>query len=433
MPKGPVPSKRMKSSGGTGDDGGEPPADEKQPPASPVEAAIAELHRARDEAPAEPDEMTRAETLAYRGPVVRVVQEVSQCNINGRRCDRPTPGQQGGREEPPELCVAKRDTDCREALWACKLDGQCTARDGECVAGSDADCEQSYRCRRDGWCTARDGKCVAGEDDDCRQSEVCEVFGFCEAVDGACTLPAPDRRELVGGVLEQPAGFLKHYGARPDTAAGTVVDIGPRSGTGSEYAGPELPESAPRERLPAAAALEPFGTVEDCSDRRICEVYGRCSAVDGECVVRSDENCRGSAVCEQLGRCRGRGGECVAASDSQESSGGAEDLSCTDSPLCDMWGRCTESGGDCIVGSSEDCRRSWYCKHFGRCEKRSDRWCKPDREETDYLIREYSESGFGGYRLDRERRRDLYRDMTHLERAFVCREVGEPFAECRRD
>ncbi len=77
--------------------------------------------------------------------------------------------------------------------------------------------------------------------------------------------------------------------------------------------------------------------------------------------------------------------------------------------------------------SDEDCRDSAVCDQLGRCRARGGECVAASDSQ------EYSESGFGGYRFDRDRRRRLYRDMTHLERVFVCREVGEPFDECRRE
>ena len=49
---------------------------------------------------------------------------------------------------------------CGRLSQECKDWGRCTARGGDCVATSDAECKQSDTCKDYGWCTAKDGICV---------------------------------------------------------------------------------------------------------------------------------------------------------------------------------------------------------------------------------------------------------------------------------
>lgn len=42
----------------------------------------------------------------------------------------------------------------------CKATGKCTSRDGECVVGSDADCQRSALCDKAGRCVKSDDRCV---------------------------------------------------------------------------------------------------------------------------------------------------------------------------------------------------------------------------------------------------------------------------------
>ena len=74
---------------------------------------------------------------------------------------------------------------------ACTDDGRCSARDGHCVAGSDADCKQGYVCTGKGGCTAKEGKCVVGGDADCKQSEACAKQGYCKASGNNCVKDKP--------------------------------------------------------------------------------------------------------------------------------------------------------------------------------------------------------------------------------------------------
>ncbi len=78
--------------------------------------------------------------------------------------------------------------------WAqlqCAKFGLCVARDGRCVAASDADCKASGACRLLGRCVVKAGECTVGADEHCKQSDRCKTFGHCIARNGACASSAP--------------------------------------------------------------------------------------------------------------------------------------------------------------------------------------------------------------------------------------------------
>ena len=77
-------------------------------------------------------------------------------------------------------CVGEALQRCEkcEGLDLCKVNGQCTAKDGACVAASDEECKKSHACKGLGPCTAKNGVCVVGSDADCKQSEACAKEKF---------------------------------------------------------------------------------------------------------------------------------------------------------------------------------------------------------------------------------------------------------------
>ena len=85
------------------------------------------------------------------------------------------------------ICVAASDADCAEAR-ECRVKGACQARDGYCQALSPDSCQGSQVCKRYGWCSAKDGACTAASDPDCQRSEGCKAAGWCTAVNGMCML-----------------------------------------------------------------------------------------------------------------------------------------------------------------------------------------------------------------------------------------------------
>ena len=86
-------------------------------------------------------------------------------------------------------CVASKTADCKSSRW-CKDSGtHCVLVGDVCALGalSDADCGQEYGiegdkfipCAERGDCTVKDGRCIATKDSDCKQSDWCKTMGMC--------------------------------------------------------------------------------------------------------------------------------------------------------------------------------------------------------------------------------------------------------------
>jgi hypothetical protein len=95
------------------------------------------------------------------------------------------------------------DDDCRE-------EGECTLRDGDCVADSDQDCRQSEACFEEGRCTVVDEECVATRFQDCQASQLCRDEGRCylNAEDDRCD-DGTERNStglMVGGIVISGVG-----------------------------------------------------------------------------------------------------------------------------------------------------------------------------------------------------------------------------------
>ena len=95
-------------------------------------------------------------------------------------------------------CVGEGLMRCEkcEGQDQCKIDGQCTPKDGACVAANDQECAKSYGCKARGPCTAKDGKCVVGSDADCKQSEACAKEKFCVAKGNNCVRSEADKKAM---------------------------------------------------------------------------------------------------------------------------------------------------------------------------------------------------------------------------------------------
>jgi hypothetical protein len=94
---------------------------------------------------------------------------------------------------PPErACVANDDATCAHARF-CALRGQCTARNGQCIAASIDGCRQSENCQKHGMCELRDERCVGKANEDvCRRTDECASDGFCSP-DGNHCVAASDQ------------------------------------------------------------------------------------------------------------------------------------------------------------------------------------------------------------------------------------------------
>ena len=101
-----------------------------------------------------------------------------------------------------------------------------------------------------------------------------------------------------------------------------------------------------------------------CRAHGDCELSGRCTTKDGQCVVASSADCEMCTECRREGRLTPKDGECVVGSDAD----------CRKSPPCKQ-GRCTARNGKCVVASDADCRSSEDCKQHGLCAMGPQRRC----------------------------------------------------------
>jgi hypothetical protein len=97
---------------------------------------------------------------------------------------------------------ATKDEECTKShgkagLNPCATKGHCTAKDGVCQAGKDADCAKAPACRETGHCTAKEGICVVGSEKDCKQAMACTKLKACEFHPG---------KDGHGGICASPAG-----------------------------------------------------------------------------------------------------------------------------------------------------------------------------------------------------------------------------------
>ncbi len=172
-------------------------------------------------------------------------------------------------------CLGDRCARC-EASDACKLRGQCVAKDGRCAvpATDDATCatkagtEGYVPCAHEGLCRAVDGVCTATELG-CTESRMCKSAGACSLQGGRCVAATPD----------------------DCTSASVCVETGlctPRDG---------------------ACAIT---SSDDCARSKRCLTSGHCSVARGSCVVASDADCKKSALCSAHGQCTAQRGKCIA-------------------------------------------------------------------------------------------------------------------------
>jgi hypothetical protein len=178
---------------------------------------------------------------------------------------------------------------CR-ASAPCSEEGRCDANDsGDCVVGSDEDCEASAACRSRGACKKwsdnehavcaascedapfckeggrclpmADGLCGAGDEEACRASEACRLDGACELVDDTC-----QATESLCATWD---------GCRFDGRCA-------------------LADGQCRLKEGACAKSIPCAKLGACSSSELFE----------GCGVGSDADCAGSEVCEKYGWCR---------------------------------------------------------------------------------------------------------------------------------
>lgn len=187
----------------------------------------------------------------------------------------------------PSNASGRVGLDATCAGWECRYEGRCVAREGECwvAATTDDDCRRPHGENEDvpcdgGQCTATDGVCVAGSDADCQQSGSCLWSGDCKAARGRCRVPA-----TTDEACRRPRGRL---GIVPCDFDGACV---------------------------ARAGICRADSDAACGRSTVCQLFGLCRARNGTCVVGSDADCRKSEACVEAGACFAGYAGCVAFSD----------------------------------------------------------------------------------------------------------------------
>lgn len=110
-------------------------------------------------------------------------------------------------------CVGEAVMRCEKCsdLTQCKAYGRCTAKDGVCLAASDAECKASYDCKERGPCTAKEGACVVGGDADCKQSEACAKDKYCLAKGNNCVMSEADKKVAAQARADAAAAAKKEW------------------------------------------------------------------------------------------------------------------------------------------------------------------------------------------------------------------------------
>ena len=237
-------------------------------------------------------------------------------------------------------------------------------------SGCKKDCTKDEACARAGDCTNKDGKCVASSDADCQKSATCGWSGMCSLVGDVCAPTTAEHcRASKSCAQKATCGYnAEKHRCEPSSPADCKQSEACKTGTGEAKAC----------RFDADRRICVGGTRQVCADpegescriRGQCHDHGSASAKmrDGElvqetnvaCVAKTDADCRASEDCREYGRCSVTPtGSCIISK--------PED--CQGSDLCRNEGRCSPGQHDgspgCVVGSAADCART--CPITGLC------------------------------------------------------------------
>lgn len=207
----------------------------------------------------------------------------------------------------------------------CRVEGRCAAKEGLCVAATDADCAGAKRCKDAGACSAKNGKCVPGSDEACRAATACAARGACTLQDGACAPGSQGDCAKSDACSELMKGEICEF----DKTCLRRVD----------------PRFSPRSEA-------------DCRATRACKETGLCALRGGACVAASDDACRASEHCPKFGQCTKKGDKCAASSKDD----------CRASQSCRSNGTCDYVEAACAPTTVEHCKQSEVCQSFGWCE-----------------------------------------------------------------
>jgi hypothetical protein len=280
--------------------------------------------------------------LAHSG--VNAVPGVDPCR-DTMLCDSFGRCSYQAKEQGKFTCLARTDADCAPSQQACKANGQCTARDGRCVATSDADCAASSGCSGKGMCSAIDDRCQARDAKDCAVRPDCRL-------EGACTL----KKVRQGGIGMYSVDWFEFYSKEQlllTPAIEAEVASGARDFWRDGDDSRSLPEhdggtpNAPHGLDPRLLVLSyppDYREIQLCWDvtpvgcraSSACKEEGLCHAMVDACHAGSNADCQASSACQRAGKCSLRDRTCVATPES-----------CRKLPACAKLGQCALRDGQC--------------------------------------------------------------------------------------
>ncbi len=126
----------------------------------------------------------------------------------------------------------------------CKINGECSLINGECIATKTLDCLQSERCKEHALCSLSNGQCTMLTNRDCIMSDQCKVYGKCMAWISGCV--ATKSIECARSLNCKKYGFCSVDG---EGGCEAIFKI-------------------------------------DCVRSEVCRKYGFCSAVKGKCAKK---------------------------------------------------------------------------------------------------------------------------------------------------
>lgn len=260
------------------------------------------------------------------------LSEHASCVASAAGCSRSAIMRAQGRTTPtlpaqlgPQRPISHDDTGKRSETTcqpgppgcaaACREEGACTEKNGECLANSNEDCRKSALCIRNGRCSLDETShtCVARVATDCAKADVC----------------------LRGGKDETSSVDTRVCQARPGVDACTA-DFCQRF----EFC-------ALRGDCHAESGICMPTEPKDCAESFPCKIYGRCTFSGNNCFVTNQADCQASYECKAFGRCVyvppriGKGGNCINPSE------GVQYQKCTDH---DCW-----TNDKCLITPQKTC------------------------------------------------------------------------------
>lgn len=289
-------------------------------------------------------------------------------------------------------CVAKTNTDCRQAVvcrgggkcqvergkcipsqyscrysTGCKKEGLCIYGKKECTATNVLDCLASVGCWKFGKCHHQNGKCVALFAEDCRRSFACKVYGSCSLHERDSDCAALKNRDCLQSRNCRILGRCK----ADQHVTGQQNCIPSPAGCRRSQICKKFGYCSWVKNLTISYGRCGAATNADCQQSTDCDLKGLCSVQDGGCITKADADCQRGKICSYNGLCSAKNGKCVATSTRD----------CRRAKFCKEQGYCSLKDGICRRLSDKDCQGSKNCKLYGNCHL-SDREVRHDNPIT---------------------------------------------------